>query len=271
MALSWTLDKLGPLCRSAEDCGLVLQTISGSDGDDPGSSGRSFNYFPQFARKPADLTLGYAPVDFEEWADPAARTALKNALEAIKSLGFKMKEVEIPDFPYGPLVNTIINGEAGSIFEELIRSGRIDQLADKRQIAGFKAMLELPATEYLRAMRIRSDVQEAFRNLFLNVDMLLTPSRLAGAPRIDDRLDGGGPSGPGTPAHTPPAARGLQGMIPAGNLAGLPAISLPCGFADKMPVAISLVARPFWENQLVATGRAFQSQTNWHRQRPPLS
>ena len=182
-----------------------------------------------------------------------------------------MKEVEIPDFPYGRLVNTIINGEAGSIFEELIRSGKVDQLADKRQIAGLKAMLELPATEYLRAMRIRSEVQDAFRRLFLDVDMLLTPSRMAGAPKITDRLDGGGPSGPGSAARTAPAARGLQGMIPAGNLAGLPAISLPCGFAEKMPVAISLVSRPFWENQLIATGRAFQSQTDWHRRRPPLS
>jgi aspartyl-tRNA(Asn)/glutamyl-tRNA(Gln) amidotransferase subunit A len=264
MALSWTLDKLGPLCRSAEDCGLVLQTISGSDPQDPGSAGKSFNYAPQFARKPADLTIGYAPVDFEEWADPAARADLKKAFEVVKSMGTRMKEVEIPDFPYGPLVNTIINGEAGSIFEELIRSGKIDQLADKRQIAGFKAMLELPATEYLRAMRIRTEVKEAFRSLFLDVDILLTPARLAGAPKITDRLD----AGLGRPS---PAKRGLQGLIPAGNLAGLPAISLPCGFADKMPVAISLVSRPFWENQLIAVGRMFQSQTDWHKRRPPVN
>jgi aspartyl-tRNA(Asn)/glutamyl-tRNA(Gln) amidotransferase subunit A len=270
MALSWTLDKLGPLCRSAEDCGIVLQTISGGDSDDPGSAGRSFNYLPQFTRKPADLTVGYAPVDFDEWADPSARAALKSALEVVKSLGMKMKEVEIPDFPYGPLVNTIINGEAGSIFEELIRSGQVDQLADKRQIAGFKAMLELPAVEYLRAMRIRSEVQDAFRRLFLDVDMLLTPSRLTGAPKITDRLDGGPAPAAGPAGSAPARPRGLQGLIPAGNLAGLPAISLPCGFADKMPVAISLVSRPFWENQLIATGRAFQSQTNWHRQRPEL-
>jgi aspartyl-tRNA(Asn)/glutamyl-tRNA(Gln) amidotransferase subunit A len=115
-------------------------------------------------------------------------------------------------------------------------------------------------------MRIRSEVQDAFRRLFLDVDMLLTPSRLAGAPKITDRLDGGNPAG-----SAPARARGLQGMIPAGNLAGLPAISLPCGFADKMPVAISLVSRPFWENQLITTGRAFQSQTNWHREHPPVS
>src|SRR6185295_10388420 len=148
-----------------------------------------FNYAPQFARKPADITIGYAPVDFEEWADPAARADFKAAFDVVKSLGMPLREVEIPDFPYGPLVNTIINGEAGSIFEELVRSGKIDQLADKRQIAGFKAMLELPATEYLRAMRIRSEVQEAFRKLFLDVDILLTPTRLAGAPKITDRLD----------------------------------------------------------------------------------
>jgi aspartyl-tRNA(Asn)/glutamyl-tRNA(Gln) amidotransferase subunit A len=264
MALSWTLDKLGPLCRSAEDCGLVLQTISGSDPQDSGSAGKSFNYAPQYARKPADLTIGYAPVDFEEWADPAARADLKSALGVVKSMGVQMKEVEIPDFPYGPLVNTIINGEAGSIFEELIRSGKIDQLADKRQIAGFKAMLELPATEYLRAMRIRTEVKEAFRSLFLDVDILLTPTRLAGAPKSTDRLDAG-------LGRTAPAKRGLQGLIPAGNLAGLPAVSLPCGFADKMPVAISLVSRPFWENQLIAVGRMFQSQTDWHKRRPPVN
>jgi aspartyl-tRNA(Asn)/glutamyl-tRNA(Gln) amidotransferase subunit A len=266
MALSWTLDKLGPLCRSAVDCGLVLQAISGSDTQDSGSAGRGFNYAPQFARKPEDLTVGYAPVDFEAWADPAARAALKSGLDAIKSLGMKMREVEIPDFPYGALVNTVINGEAGSIFEELIRSGRVDQLADKRQIAGFKAMLELPASEYLRAMRIRSEVQDAFRKLFLDVDLLLTPSRLTPAPKITEPLDRGAAAG-----GAAPASRGLSGMIPAGNLAGLPAISLPCGFAEQMPVAISLVGRPFWENQLIATGRMFQSQTDWHRRRPPVS
>src|SRR5580693_9234264 len=270
MALSWTLDKIGPLARSAEDCGLVLHEIAGADAADPASAGKSFYYAPQFARDLKEVKVGFAPVDFDEWADPSARAALKSALEVVKSLGMKMKEVEIPDFPYGPLVNTIINGEAGSIFEELIRSGRVDQLADKRQIAGVKAMLELPAVEYLRAMRIRSEVRDAFGRLFLNVDMLLTPSRLAGAPKITDRLDGG-PAPAGTQAGgTPARARGLQGLIPAGNLAGLPAISLPCGFAEKMPVAISLVSRPFWENQLIATGRAFQSQTNWHRQRPEL-
>jgi aspartyl-tRNA(Asn)/glutamyl-tRNA(Gln) amidotransferase subunit A len=263
MALSWTLDKIGPLCRSAEDCALVLQVIAGADIRDPGSAGRGFKYVPQFARKASDLVIGYAPADFEELADPAARTDLKNALGVVKSLGVQMKEVEIPDFPYAAILGTILNGEMGSIFEELVRSGKVDQLADKRQIAGLKASLDLPAVEYLKAMRIRSRVQEAFRELFIDMDMLLTPSRLGPAPNISEPLD----RGP-APATQP---RGLNGLIPAGNLAGLPALSLPCGFANKMPVAISLVGRPMNENHLIAIGRAFQSQTDWHRRRPPIT
>jgi len=182
----------------------------------------------------------------------------------VKSLGVQMKEVQIPDFPYAAILGTILNGEMGSIFEQLIRSGKVDQLADKRQIAGLKASLELPAVDYLKAMRIRSVVQAAFRELFVDVDMLLTPSRLAPAPKIGDPLDR-------APEATPPKSRGLSGLIPAGNLAGLPALSLPCGFAEKMPVAISLVGRPMNENHLLAIGRAFQAQTDWHRQRPPIT
>ncbi len=125
MALSWTLDKIGPICHSAEDCALVLHVISGSDVEDPGSAGRSFSYNPKFVRKPSDLTIGYAPVDFNEWADPSMRPGLQEALRVVKAMGFRTKEIELPDFPYGAVVGMIIAGEAGSIFEEFIRSGKV--------------------------------------------------------------------------------------------------------------------------------------------------
>ena len=262
MSLAWTMDKIGPMCRSVEDCALVLHEIAGGDNDDPGSAGKGFAYAPQFARKPQEITIGYAPVDFEEWSDPAARPAFEAALEVVKSLGVKLKVVEIPDFPYQALAGTIIGAEGSSAFEDLIRSGGVDQLNDARQIAGLKAGLEIPASEYLRAMRIRALVQVAFRKMYYDVDLLLTPSRSRPAPKISDPLDAA--------STRPPAkSRGLSGLIPAGNLAGLPAVSLPCGFADKMPVAISLVGRPFFENEMIAIGRAFQAQTDWHRRRPP--
>ena len=265
MALSWTMDKIGPLARSAEDCGLVLQAIAGGDASDPGSAGKSFHYAPQFARKPAEVTIGYAPVDFEEWPDPAARPGFQNALAAIKSLGVKMREVEIPDFPYPALTSTIIMAEGASSFENLIRSGAVDQLADKAQIAGLKSAIEIPAVEYLKAMRIRTLVQEAFRKVFIDVDVLLTPTRFSAASRITDPLDRE------INPRPQPRARGLNGLIPAGNLAGLPALSLPCGFDERMPIAISLVGRPFSENLLLALGHAYQGQTDWHRRRPPVA
>ncbi|HML18075.1 MAG TPA: amidase [Bryobacteraceae bacterium] len=264
MALAWTLDKIGPLCRSAEDCGLVLQSIAGGDKEDPGSAGRGFSYGPEYARKPAELTIGYAPADFAEWAEPAARANFYAALEVVKSLGARMKEIEIPDFPYSAMVATIISGEAGSIFEELIRSGRVNQLADQRQIAALKESLNLPAPEYLKAMRIRSLAQRAFRDLFIDYDVLLTPTRLGPANQVSEPLDR-------TPEGPQPKSRGLSGLIAAGNLAGLPAISLPCGFAENLPVGISLVGAPFTENQLLALGKLFQERTDWHRRRPPVA
>lgn len=265
MALSWTLDKIGPMCRSAEDCALVLSVIAGVDYDDPGSAGKPFHYAPQFARKPDEITIGYAPIDFDESADPAARAGFQEALKVAKSLGMNFKEVEIPDFPYSALVSTIIGAEAASIFEDLLRSGKVDELADHRQAQGLKTGLDIPATEYLRAMRVRALVQQAFKNLFFEVDFLLAPTRPTTASKINDALDRA------APASTTPKSRGLNGLIPAGNLAGLPAISLPCGFADGLPIAISVVGRPFYENQLVAIGKAFQSHTDWHRKRPPVT
>ncbi|MFM2124399.1 MAG: hypothetical protein RL328_850 [Acidobacteriota bacterium] len=261
MALSWTLDKIGPLCRSAEDCALVLHEIAGGDTADPGSSGKRFTYTPKMRQRTDEITIGYAPVDFEEWADPAAREAFRAALAMIKSFGFRMKEVKLPEFPYGAVLGTILAGEAGSIFEEFIRSGDVERLHDARQIAGLKSYVELPATDYLRAMRVRTLIQQAIYDLFLDVNVLLTPTRFETADKISDRLDqGGGPTG---------SSIGLSTMIPAGNLAGLPALSLPCGFANGLPVAISLVGRAFYENQLLQIGNLYQSKTDWHKRRPP--
>jgi aspartyl-tRNA(Asn)/glutamyl-tRNA(Gln) amidotransferase subunit A len=262
MSLAWTLDKIGPMCRSADDCGLVLHAIAGPDAEDPGSSRKGFAYVPQFDRKLTDLTIGYAPVDFER-AVPAAQAAFQAALEVMKGLGAKLKEVEIPDFPYGALVETVIGAEAASIFEDFIRGEKIEQMADAAQAASLKAALEIPAVDYLKAMRIRSLVRAAFRELFYDLDMLLTPSRLAPAPRISDGLGRGD-------GRTVSGGRGLSEIIPAGNLAGLPAISLPCGFADGLPLGISLIGRAWFENHLISVGRAFQAQTDWHKRQPLL-
>jgi len=262
MALSWTMDKLGPMCRSAEDCGRVLEVIAGADSEDPGSAHKSFYYTPQYYRPAKDLRIGYAPVDFAEWAQPSARAAFQQALGVIRETGAKLIETKLPDLPYGPLTSTIISAEGSSVFEPLISSGKVDELADAKQIAGLRAGLEISANDYLKAMRIRTIVKHKIRRLFADVDVLLSPSRFGPAPKISEPLD----HHPGE--QETPKDSGMSALIPAGNLAGIPALSLPCGFADGLPVAIQVVGPAFSENQLIALGKDFQTRTDWHRRRP---
>jgi aspartyl-tRNA(Asn)/glutamyl-tRNA(Gln) amidotransferase subunit A len=264
MALSWTLDKIGPFARSAEDCGLILQAIAGKDGRDPGSAGKSFYYTPQYSRPVKELKIGYAAVDFADRAEPSARAAFAAALAVLKDTGAELVETKLPQFPYGPVLSMILSAEMGSIFEPLIASGKVDELADKPQIAGLKASLDVAAKDYLKAMRIRRVIQQEFSRLFGSIDVLLAPGRTGPAVRADQSLD--------TAVFTPPAgaAPGFQGIIQAGNLAGLPALVLPCGFAENLPVALQLVGVPFSENLLLGLGREFQSRTDWHKRRPKV-
>jgi aspartyl-tRNA(Asn)/glutamyl-tRNA(Gln) amidotransferase subunit A len=263
MALSWTLDKIGPFARCVEDCGLVLQAIAGGDAKDPGSAGTSFYYAPQYARPMKELKVGYAAVDLADRAEEPAREAFQAALAAIRETGVRLVETRLPEFPYRAILSTILTAEQASIFEPLITSGKVDQLADTAQIAGLKASLEVPAKDYLKAMRLRRLIQEEFTRLFTQVDALLAPGRPGPASKLDQPLDRGGFQ---PPANTPP---GLQGIIQAGNLAGLPALVLPCGFAGNLPVALQVVGPPLSENRLLAIGREFQTRTGWHKRRPP--
>jgi aspartyl-tRNA(Asn)/glutamyl-tRNA(Gln) amidotransferase subunit A len=264
MPLSWTMDKIGPLCRSADDCGLVLQAIAGSDSQDPGSAGKSFYDTPQYARKPAEIKVGFSPADLD-WAASSARPAFEAAFAALRETGVQMSEAALPEFPFGALTATVIASEASSVFEALITSGKVDELSDQQQIEGLKAGLEIPAKDYLRAMRIRTLLKQKFRELFSRIDVIVAPARYNIATKVTDPLDAPAPR-----IAPSPEKPGMSGLIPAGNLAGLPALCLPCGFADNMPVALQLVGPPFSENLLLSLGREFQARTDWHRRRPPL-
>jgi aspartyl-tRNA(Asn)/glutamyl-tRNA(Gln) amidotransferase subunit A len=162
-------------------------------------------------------------------------------------------------------VSTILAAEAASVFEPLVSSGRVNELADAKQIAGFHAAMELPAKEYLKAMRLRSSMQDAMRAMFAEIDVVVAPARLGPAGKVTDPLDK-----PPNPDRPRPKNPGLVGLIAASNLAGLPALVLPCGFADGMPIAIQLVGRAFSESTLLAIGKEFQNRTDWHKRRPPV-
>ncbi|HTP85570.1 MAG TPA: amidase [Bryobacteraceae bacterium] len=264
MPLSWTLDKIGPICRCAEDCGRVLEAIAGGDEKDSGSAGKSFYYAPQYARDLKMLHAGFAAVDFDEWAEPAARLDFAKALDTLRAMGLQFVPAKLPDFPYGPMITAILGSEAAAIFEPLVASGQVNQLADQKQIAGFHAALELPAVAYLNAMRLRRTMQQALRQLLSEIDVLVAPARFGPANKVSEPLDQ-----PGDPNRQMPKDPGLTALVAAGNLAGLPALVVPCGFADGMPIAIQIVGRAFTENTLLAIGREFQNRTDWHKRRPP--
>jgi aspartyl-tRNA(Asn)/glutamyl-tRNA(Gln) amidotransferase subunit A len=114
-------------------------------------------------------------------------------------------------------------------------------------------------------MRVRSLAQHAFRRMFSDIDVIVAPALYSPAPKVSERLD---------QEDTPqpePKDKGFSALVPAGNLAGLPALCLPCGFANNLPVAMQLVGRPFSENTLIGIGKEFQSRTDWHRRKPPIS
>jgi aspartyl-tRNA(Asn)/glutamyl-tRNA(Gln) amidotransferase subunit A len=121
----------------------------------------------------------------------------------------------------------------------------------------------MPAKDDVKAMRVRSLLQHEFHKLFSEVDILLAPTRYTVAPEVSKPLDYRPPDAP-----KPPDDPGFSALIPAGNLAGLPAISLPCGFVGGLPVGIQLVGNPFSENTLLSVAKAFQDRTDFHRQHP---
>jgi len=263
MALSWTLDKIGVLAHSADDCGLVLHAIAGADANDPGSAHKSFYYTPQFYRQLSDLKVGYAEIDFTEWPDDPLRPAFVKALAAVRSLGSQMIETKLPDFPYGPVIGTIIDSEGASVFEQLIRSGKVDQLADQSQIDGLKASMTYSAIDYLKAMRVRTQIQSAFRDFFANLDLLIAPARFNLPDRADRPFD-----------ETPPKRPDQKGvgadLVQASNLCGFPALSIPCGFVNGLPIGLQIVGSPFSENRIIAFGREFQNRTDFHKQHPAV-
>jgi aspartyl-tRNA(Asn)/glutamyl-tRNA(Gln) amidotransferase subunit A len=263
MPLSWTMHKLGPLCRTAEDCGLVLQQISGGDSSDPGSAGKSFYYAPQFARAFQDLRVGYADVDYDGWADPAARPIFQKALDTLAGMGLVLMETRLPEYPYELIAREVVNAENAAAFEPFIEGGRLRELPDEEQIAGLEAALAIAAKDYLKAMRIRRMLQDALRLMMIDYDVLISPARPGTATPIDQPVAL-------SKLASLPLSRGLTELNAAGNLAGLPALSLPCGFVNGLPVAIELAGRPFTENTLLAIGLEYQRRTDWHKQRPTV-
>jgi aspartyl-tRNA(Asn)/glutamyl-tRNA(Gln) amidotransferase subunit A len=271
MALSWTLDKIGPMARNADDASLVLAAIAGPDREDATSAGK--RHRPLDARASRErirrVRVAFAEEDIADHASPAAKGALEKGVSEFKKLAPKFVRATIPaDMPFGPMVGTVYGAEGATIFADLIEGDRFEELADARQKAGLRAALEIRARDYLQAMRLRVRLSAAFAEIFQGADVILSAGRTITATPITQALD----MPPTTASNPPPSRRpGNIGLIPAGNLAGLPAVFFPCGMGtDGLPVGLQLVGPPFSEPLLLALVSAYQRQTAHHSKRPPL-
>ncbi len=279
MALSWTMDKLGPMCRSALDCGLVLNAIAGKDPADPTGLDQSFTWWPPTVKKSKPLggkRLGVIKPDLGPQGDAEVMQAFVTALDVLRGLGAKLEETELPDFPYGPVAVTLYTAEAASIFRPFIESGKVMELIDETQKTGLIAALSLPAKDYLDAFRLRAQILPALGKMFEKYDALVAPSRLGPAPRLDVDFNAPPPRPAGEKPPERPATlpRNTEkwNVIGASNIAGLPAISVPCGFTKEknLPIGIQFVADALREDISIEFAAAYQSATDFHRRRPNL-
>jgi aspartyl-tRNA(Asn)/glutamyl-tRNA(Gln) amidotransferase subunit A len=259
MALSWTLDKLGPMCRTADDCGLVLAALAGFDPQDPGSIDRPFKYAAEPEAPPKDKKWKLGIIKGSTAGiQPEVR---KNFDESVKVLG-KFCAIEeaaqLPDLPFGPVVGTIINAEAASAFRDFIDSGGPAKLRAVNDRHGGYAGTTILAVDYLQAMRVRGKMKKAMDDLYARYDALIAPSRTTVAPPITVDFDKAYPGVAGPP------------IIPAGNAVGQPAVSVPNGFGLKnLPTGIQFTGRVWSEARLIALAHAYQQATDWHKKRPP--
>jgi Asp-tRNA(Asn)/Glu-tRNA(Gln) amidotransferase A subunit family amidase len=250
MALSWTMDKVGPICRGVEDCALAFNAIYGSDHLDETVVDAPFAWNPDVPL--SSLKIGYLKADFEDSAPPAAaneearkrfaeRLALmKAALDVYRKAGATLVPMDLPDFPV-QAIRFILSAEAAAAFDDLTRSRGIDQLT--AQAPGdwpnqFRTHRFVPAVEFIRAQRARTLLMRKYDELMSKVDVFLSAT--------------GGAS------------------LTATNLTGHPALCLKCGFVEKMPASLMLTGRLYQEATLLRVALAYEQGTTWREQRPAI-
>ena len=260
MALCWTLDKLGPMGRCADDCAIVLAAIAGADTKDESASARGFTY--ERRAEPGGKPLRVAvPKGVVEKVQPEVRANFEKSMETLKGVVEVTRDVEWPDLPWGPAVSAIVGAEGASAFLDLIESGRVKELKCPKDRHGGYGGTQIPAVDYLQAMRLRRPMKRAVAGVFAKFDAVASPTRATVAYPIDKNFE-----------DVYPGISGGPGLIAAGNLCGLPALAMPNGLGENgLPTSIAFMGPAFSERDLVRLGNAYQARTDWHLKRPPVA
>ncbi|MDQ5857683.1 MAG: amidase [Acidobacteriota bacterium] len=255
MALSWTMDKVGPMARSAEDCEIVLRAIAGPDPGDPSSAVEGIERGGSQSNA-RGFRVGVVRPSFGKIYDPEVEAAFEETVRTLAGLGVATADAKLPDLPLDETAVIIIVVEAAAAFEPLITSGKVRELVEPAAKWAGDAARTISALDYVRAMQARRLIQEAFDEILARFDVLISATVPILAARIADKLET-------SFAYSDPLGSG-------GNLAGLPALSLPCGFSKGgLPIGVQIVGRPLGDLQVLALGRLYQENTDWHRRRPP--
>lgn len=266
MALSWTQDRLGPLCRYAEDCAVVMSAIAKPDDRDLSVSDIPFNYNAHLDLK--KLRIGYLDGAFEETRDPVAKKNDEKAMAQVEALGGKLVPVKVPEWTIDV---SSIGVESAVFFDDLIRSNGDKRMTNPGRAAGFRSSRVTPAVEYLQSQRARSLMMAKLAEATADVDVYLVPVNMggggAGRGRGAATTDGGGRGRGGNPQRRSVAGRHFN----MANLAGYPALNVVNGFTDAgTPTSITFYARPFGEAELLALGKAYQDATGFHLRHPAV-
>ena len=238
MALSWSMDKIGTICRNAEDLAIVFNSIYGSDGEDQTIINAPFNYSPKIDLK--KLKIGYLKNDFDRKYPFHDQDSI--ALKELEKLGAELIPVELPAITNYD-ISFILTAEAGAAFDELTRSNKDDQLV--RQIKNawpnvFRSSRFIPAVEYINANRIRFLLIQQMQEMIKDIDFYIAPSWVGNNLLVT-------------------------------NLSGHPSVVVPTGFsAARTPTSITFIGKLFDEGTIIAAAKKYQDATGHHKKHPPL-
>ena len=266
MRLSWSMDHVGPLARTAEDLARLLAVIAGPDPQDPTASAHAVPDYPaRLGAGVRGLRIGVPENFFFEELDPAVGTLIEAALAELERQGARRVAVTVPDAgQLTELGRTLMYSEATALHGHFLRTRPEEYSAQVRARAA--TGIAIPAAAYLEALQLRAPVLRRFvEAVFSRCELLATPTLALAVPTLAATDVRGGPQ----MWHT--IARLVRCVAPFSYL-GVPALNVPVGFtADGLPAGLQLVGRPFAEPRLLAAAAAYQAATDWHTRLPPVS
>jgi aspartyl-tRNA(Asn)/glutamyl-tRNA(Gln) amidotransferase subunit A len=264
LPLAWSLDHPGPIARTVGDCATLLQAIAGPDPRDPTACQEPVpDYSADLHKGVTELRVGMPREHYFDQVEPSVEQVVRRAIEQLSELGARIEEVSLPHARHAQAAgNVIMSSEAAAWHHDWLRDRPGDYGADV--LLRIRGGQLVRATEYLHSQQLRTLLQRDFAAAFERVDVVLGPTMPLLAPLIGRTFE---PSGT---FNLAPRSIANRLTVPC-NLTGMPAMSVPCGFADGLPVGLQIMAPAFAESLVLRVGAAYEAATDWHRQRPPLA